>query len=851
MKLLRVGQQIELPPGYVEDYISKKPVKGTPEEIEATQVFSRRLVEEYNYPVKHIQTRPQFRVKDTPSSNENKGYPIDIAVFNNDIRTYDNLFMVVECKRKTRNEGLQQLKIYMRLSSAQLGVWFNGKEHAYIQKILDKNGNTKWRELPNIPKYGQRIEDIGMYKRKDLQPPSDLKVVFRDIRNHLAGMSTGVTRDQAFAQEIMNILFCKIYDETNTAPDDEVTVRAGVNEPAEQVRERLVKYFGEKVKKEYSDVFEESDDIRLDAASVVYVVGELQNYCIKDADRDAIGDAFEVFVSDTFRGEEGKFFTPRNVVKMMIEIIDPQVGEKIIDPACGSGGFLIVAMAHIWKKLEDEGKKKNWDIATLTKKKADTASKFLYGIDKDDFLTKVTKAYMALMGDGRGGIFCDNSLKSKSEWKPEIQNKIELGKFDVLVTNPPFGSKIKVEGDILSPYDLAKVWKKDDKTGEWQITSKIRKKQPPQILFIERSLKLLRDGGRMAIVLPESLFGNPSYGYVVEYLKQNSRFLGLVSMPEELFQPDTHAKACVAFVQKNKPTQDYPIFMGVVKWCGHDSRGNKIPHDEVPTIATNYDKIVRQRTAVTNHDRLGFQKNYTQTVNNILIPKYYDPEIQQELQNLSATHDLVAIGKLVDDGVIEKSKNQGLPTGKEIGKLSYGTGTIPFVRSSDLSNWELKIDPKQGVSPDIFMKYKNVCSVREGDILMVRDGTYLVGTTAMITRYDTNILFQSHIYRIRVLKPEVISPYLLLALLNSPIVKKQIKSKQFTQDIIDTLGKRILEVVLPIPKEKATQKDIENSVKNIVQQRADLRNNARQVAIEVLGKKEITTEEEKELMQQL
>src|SRR5215213_6692081 len=140
-----------------------------------------------------------------PSSSENKGYPIDIAVFNNENKTYDSAFMVVECKRKTRNEGLDQLKIYMRLSSAHMGVWFNGKEHAYIQKILDKNGNTIWRELPNIPKYRQRIEDIGMYKRKDLQPPSDLKVVFRDIRNHLAGMSTGVTRDQAFAQEIMDI----------------------------------------------------------------------------------------------------------------------------------------------------------------------------------------------------------------------------------------------------------------------------------------------------------------------------------------------------------------------------------------------------------------------------------------------------------------------------------------------------------------------------------------------------------------------------------------------------------------------------------------------------------------------
>ena len=127
-------------------------------------------------------------------------------------------------------------------------------------------------------------------------------------------------------------------------------------------------------------------------------------------DRDAVGDAFEVFIGPALRGSEGQFFTPRNVVKMMVDILDPQPEEMIIDPACGSGGFLIVALEHVWQKLEREAKKKKWSTVQLDRKRREVASKFFRGIDKDSFLAKVTKAYMAIIGDGRGGVFCENSL---------------------------------------------------------------------------------------------------------------------------------------------------------------------------------------------------------------------------------------------------------------------------------------------------------------------------------------------------------------------------------------------------------------------------------------------------------
>ncbi len=446
----------------VRDYISENWVKsGVKEHEEAVNIFSQRLVEELGYSKNQIQTIPQFRVKVSPSGQEK--YPVDITVFHDEKKSYDNVYMLVECKQPNRKDGHKQLDIYLNLvPSVEIGVWFNGKEHLYLWKVRDpKTKRWIWTEIPDIPKKGQRVEDIGLYKRKNLEVSKNLKAVFNDIRNHLAGNITGITRDEAIAQEIINLLFCKIYDEINTPPDDQVTFRAGVHEKREDVKDRIVKLF-EKVKTEYDDVFEKEDVIKLDPDSIVYVVGELQKYAITKAERDAVGDAFEVFIGPALRGGEGQFFTPRNVVRMAVEMLDPGLDDYIIDPACGSGGFLIVALEHVWKKLDEEARRKGWSKEYLAGKRKDLASKFIAGIDKDSFLAKVTKAYMAIIGDGRGGIFCENTLVPLSEWNSKTRQKIDLNSFDVLITNPPFGAKIPVRGDrILEQYNLGFKWKYD------------------------------------------------------------------------------------------------------------------------------------------------------------------------------------------------------------------------------------------------------------------------------------------------------------------------------------------------------------------------------------------------------
>jgi len=835
-----------LKPGYVRDYISGLPVKATLEEIEAVQVFAQRLVEDYNYPKERIQTRPQFRVRIRPS-DEGRAFPVDIAVFSAKRKIEDDLFLVVECKKKNRKDGTGQLKLYMDMSPAEVGVWFNGDEHVYLRKALKRDGSREYQELPNIPRFGQRIEDIGLFKRQDLVRPSNLKAVFRDLRNHLAGMTTGITRDEALAQEIINLLFCKILDERDTAPDDTVSFRAGVNERGAAVKRRMLDLFDKVKTTVYDDVFNPNDTINLDAESVRYVVGELQNYCVMDANRDAIGDAFEVFIGPALRGTEGQFFTPRNVVQMMVALLDPKPGERIIDPACGSGGFLITALGHVWEYVRQEAKRKNWSERQLIKREVDVATDYFRGIDKDSFLAKVCKAYMALIGDGRGGVFCENSLSSPREWHAVTQSKIGLGTFDVLLTNPPFGAKIPIKGAaVLSQFELGYRWERDKTTKQPMKTGTLVESRPPQIVFLERCLQFLKPGGRMGIVLPESILGNPSYEFLMSFIQTRARILGVITMPESLFKTSgkggTHTKVAVMLLRKEKSLAAASgIFMSDVKWCGHDSRGNptlrKSPAtgkmellDEVPLVADRYKALA---AGDMTRDHLGFLQSSDAVVNRILVPKYYDPEIDRDLKALEATHQLVKIGQL------QKSKAILLSTGIEIGKMAYGTGTIPFIRTSDLSNWEIKADFKHGISQEIYDELKDKLDVQVGDILLVRDGTYLIGTSAIVTEADLPMLFQSHIYQIRSLKPKVINPWLLFAALNTPIVKRQIRSKQFTQDIIDTIGKRLTEVVIPIPKDSKMATRIADETKEVIERRATLRNRAKALALELQGVNEI------------
>lgn len=231
----------------------------------------------------------------------------------------------------------------------------------------------------------------------------------------------------------------------------------------------------------------------------------------------------------------------------------------------------------------------------------------------------------------------------------------------------------------------------------------------------------------------------------------------------------------------------------------------------------SFDEKMEQLVSDTSALEFGQGSNYTisstNLVDNILIPKYYDPSIQEDLLHLSDTCELISISELIKNEVIS------LQSGDEPGKMAYETGSIPFVRTSDIANWEIKYDTKQNVSEQVYERYCHREDVQEEDILIVRDGTYLIGNTCMIMPEDTRILFCSGLTKIRCHKKDYLSPFLLLALLNSYIVKRQIRSKQFTRDVIDTIGNRLTEVILPVPKDEELRNSISQYVRKLLIER--------------------------------
>lgn len=646
----------------------------------------------------------------------------------------------------------------------------------------------------------------------------DIRSIFKDIRNYLAGMATGHTRDEALLTELIKILFCKIFSERNAKFKSYFSSK---NENAAQTAKQINELFAVVCKK-FPDVFLGVQKISLDSTSTQYIVSKLENVDLLKVSRDPIGDAFEIFINSSLRGAEGQFFTPKNAIDLLVSLCSPKKSDKILDPACGSGSFLVAAAKSI---MEKSG--------------VNQEPLSIYGVDKDTFLSFIGRAHLSLMIDSEAQVACNNSLLNFDRYKVEKLNWFQENSFDLILTNPPYGSDIVVGDDQLkSQFDLAFKWSLNKETQEWGRTSSIQKNPAPQVIFLERCLKLLKPGGRCGVVLPESMFCNPSYSFVTNYLLKNTKIIAVVNFPENLFKTSgktgTHTKTMGLVFEKLRKNEEvdgeHSVFFADARWCGHDSRGLPIPYDDFPVILENFNK--RQPRGKQKFDHLGFYVKQSNIKNGVLIAKYYDPEIEESLADLSKTHELVRFGDFVSKGFVKIS------TGDEVGKLAYGTGNIPFVRTSDISNWEIKTDAKQGISEEHYSRLSKKQDVKPYDLLMVRDGTYLIGTTAIVTDHDLPLLYQSHIYKIRVLDEKKLNPFLLLAILSCSVVQKQIQAYRFTQDIIDTLGNRINDLILPIPKDEKLKSKVINDVKTAIHARAKAREASRLARLEVIGEED-------------
>jgi type I restriction enzyme M protein len=605
---------------------------------------------------------------------------------------------------------------------------------------------------------------------------------FAQIRDYLSGQLVGITRDDALLHEIFKVLLCMSGDKSGLVPDFEYVKKTWLT-----------------IRKTYSELFEASEKLKI-SKNHYNVIAPLILDSIQDDQSDSFGDLYEVFASEITKGAGGQFFTPIAAVKFLVDAMDLQPNETILDPACGAGAFLAESAKYLISKGVDRS----------------LVADSLIGLEKDEYLSHLALARLGIITGGRSRVKTADSLALKDLGGVDIDlNTIQA---DVVLANPPFGSKIVAANpETLRKFSLGFKHKKG--ANGWIQSSDLQSNASPQVLFVERIFTLVKPGGRIGIVLPESMVSSKSHGYVVQFIKENFVLKAVIGMPESLFKltgkTGTHTKTVLLIAEKPlvRKAQNSAIFMAEVQNVGKDSRGRLIPDSEMPIVSARFAAGFKKSYSENTH--LGYWVKSKLLNEEILAPRYYDPEVTNAVGRLEKSHTFVPVGQLVEQGVI------AISTGDEVGKAAYGTGEIPFIRTSDISNWEIKADPKHCVSESVYLEYARRQDVRVNDILMVRDGTYLIGSTAIITKYDEKILYQSHILKIRVIKPEVMNPFLLLALLSSEPVLAQIKSKRITQDIIDTLGDRLLEVLLPIPNSSAVALKVTQMVQRSIEERME------------------------------
>ncbi|HBP1099107.1 TPA: N-6 DNA methylase [Pseudomonas aeruginosa] len=578
--------------GKVLDFIDGRTQREeTPEEY-VRQEIAKSLVREYGYPKSNISVEFTLRL----GSRKPRA---DLVVFNaGDEHDQVNAHIIIECKEQKvkssdRKEGVGQLQSYMSACpNAIYGMWTNGLER-FCYKKIELNGKIAYEELPDLPGYGQTEDEAERPEFDQLKPASSdaLLFAFRRCHNYIAG-NQGLQKPQAF-WELLKLIFCKIHDERNSEVVEFYAAgneRAGINGPL-KVKKRLDTLF-DAVKKEYPAIFTQNDVIELTPQVLAYLVSQLQMYSLLESDVDVKGHAYEEIVGSNLRGDRGEFFTPRNVCNMAVAMLDPSEGQLMLDPACGTGGFLIAAMNHVIEKIRtSELEKWKGDIKRAELKIVNRIAKFagscIVGLDFNPELVKATKMNMVMNNDGAGGLYQANSLASPAVWEESLRDRSLLGSVDLIFTNPPFGSKIPVDDPaILEKYELGHSWSYDEKSDIWIKGDGIQKSQPPEILFIERCVKFLKPGtGRVAMVLPDGILGSPGLGYVRQWILKNTQVLASVDLHPDTFQPNVSVQTSVLVLQRKSNElvkleeaagrmNEYQVFMAVANHVGHDKRGN-------------------------------------------------------------------------------------------------------------------------------------------------------------------------------------------------------------------------------------------------------------------------------------
>ena len=800
------------------DYATGKPINLSSPEEAVRQEYEQVLVEGYGYLKKDLDIEVRI-----PRGSGYFDDRADIVIYQS-TKARDparDIIGIVETKRPNRKEGLEQLKSYMTATSAEWAVWTNGDDIAYLyrekNKVLDDY-------LNNIPVRGQSVNDVGRITKQDLRPfvRGELRSAFRRILNTLYS-NTSISRREKLGNEMIKLIFSKLEDEKtyHTRPPE---FRAEAGESPAKIAKRIRRLF-EQVREElkHDGIFRSQDKIELDNKSIAWVVGQLERGSLLMTDSDVVGDAFEVFSESKFIGEKGEFFTPRGVVRVAVKLANPKPGDKVCDPACGSGGFLLHAMKHVWNLMEKDPKWK--DSPQLNNERRNLAARSFFGIDKETDLVKIAKAHMAIAGDGRSNIVHENSLHQAIEFEGEAKihfiNQGQFEKFDIVLTNPPFGTKNKVLKSDAKHFYLGHKWAKDKVkgTGKGNPSNLIKTNQPqnrdPYILFIERVLDLTKSGGVVSIVLPESVFHAPSLSYVRQYFMDGNNVRSIIDLPHNTFRPNCNAKTCLLTLEKGVHQQKQ-IVMATPEEMGHDHNGNTLYRYGTEEVWDDLETVLEEIDEPENQDnKFVFTVSYSTFNPEILVPRFYRHVLAINITPSGCYP--VSLGRLVEEEVIEHWDGHGSPPAQEKGR-----GNIPYFRTSDVVNWELYRNPVTGIPQHVYDRHvgdkQKHKEYKEQDVIFVRRGSYRIGTVAMVSPRDTEFMMCRELlcFRVKDENKYGITPFYLLTLLSSKTVQRQMENLVFVDTTLPNIGDRWKHLILPVHTDMNKIQDISSKTEESI-----------------------------------
>jgi type I restriction enzyme M protein len=591
---------MSLADGSILDYITNEAVKDTPKE-QVRQRIARALFHEYAISVDDM--APDFKVK-----VDGRQKKIDIAIFEaGAAHAQEHIRRIVICEKEPANgrksaykmrspeeaeKEFGLLKTAMAESpKCKYGLWTNGLEFFFFDKETTRF-DVKYKSIGDWPQADESVgtRDVASQAKMRRAEPEMLRTAFRRCHNFIHG-NEGMSKDTAFWQ-FLYLIFCKMYDERQSS--DLRRFWAGPTEQFDEqgrrdIKKRIVSLF-EDVKKKYKAIFKGNEEIALSDRALSFMVSELAKYDFGRTDVDAKGAAYQEIVGANLRGDRGQYFTPRGAIKLMVQMLDPKPNERVLDPACGTGGFMVATVAHILGKYKDDTPSKGEETAdslVAGNSVLDFVEDYLFGSDFDPALVRATTMNLMMAAGSKGNVFHIDSLSFPAghlDGLKEAKEKIPLGSIDVLMTNPPFGSDIPItDPAILSNYDLAAKWNKDD--GAFSRGEGLQSAMAPEVLFIQRAVEWLRPGGRMGIVLPDGILGNPGDEYIRQWILRHCWVLASVDLPVETFivEANVNILTSLLFLKKKTKTEiqaedlgkkvDYPVFMAVAEKVGFDRRG--------------------------------------------------------------------------------------------------------------------------------------------------------------------------------------------------------------------------------------------------------------------------------------